>query len=115
MVTEAYKNLEALCRCEPFPFLWLRISLLIVTLKYIEVTNSHEMRTRAVRISSELYPYLDAAMEQMRNELGDRLFRYRSEVVSAAVKEFIRNHGVRLEESSAQHEEDEKSCMTGCS
>ena len=97
------------------PLLWLRISLLIVTLKYIEVTNSHEMRTRTVRISSELYPYLDAAMEQMRNELGDRLFRYRSEVVSAAVKEFIRNHGVRMDEPQIPPKEDEKSCMTGCS
>jgi hypothetical protein len=36
-------------------------------------------------------------MEQMKNEFGERLFRYRTEVVSTAVKEFIKNHGVRLE------------------
>jgi hypothetical protein len=71
------------------------------------------MKTKAVRISSDLFPYIDAAMEQMRNEFGDGLFRYRSEVVSTAVKEFIRNHGVRLE--SAPNEEAERDCMTGCS
>jgi metal-responsive CopG/Arc/MetJ family transcriptional regulator len=73
------------------------------------------MKTKSVRISSELLPYLDAAMEQMKNEFGERLFRYRSEVVSTAVKEFIRNHGVRLDEPQIPPKEDEKSCMTGCS
>jgi metal-responsive CopG/Arc/MetJ family transcriptional regulator len=73
------------------------------------------MRTKTVRISSELLSYIDAAMEQMRNEFGNRLFRYRSEVVSTAVKEFIKNHGVSLEESSAPLGEDERDCMIGCS
>jgi metal-responsive CopG/Arc/MetJ family transcriptional regulator len=73
------------------------------------------MKMKSVRISSELLSYLDAAMEQMKNEFGERLFRYRTEVVSTAVKEFIKSHNVRLEESPPPPKEDETDCMTGCS
>jgi metal-responsive CopG/Arc/MetJ family transcriptional regulator len=73
------------------------------------------MKMKSVRISSELLSYIDAAMEQMKNELGERLFRYRSEVVSTAVKEFIKSHKVKLDEPQIPPKEDETDCMTGCS
>jgi metal-responsive CopG/Arc/MetJ family transcriptional regulator len=73
------------------------------------------MKMKSVRISSELLSYLDAAMEQMKNVFGERLFRYRTEVVSTAVKEFIKNHRVRLDEPQIPPKEAEMCCMTGCS
>jgi len=50
-----------------------------------------------VRIAEELLPYLDAAIEQIRDEFGVQRFKSRVDVVNEAVKEFLKKHSVELE------------------
>lgn len=55
-----------------------------------------------VRISKELLPYIDAAIMQVRDESGAPIFKYRAEVVNAALKEYMKNHGVKPLEAPTQ-------------
>ncbi|MEM2127832.1 MAG: hypothetical protein QXH67_06390 [Candidatus Bathyarchaeia archaeon] len=41
-------------------------------------------------------PYIDAAIEQLRDELGEPVLRDRAEMLNTALKEYTKDHDVRL-------------------
>ena len=48
------------------------------------------MSWAVVRIRAELLPHIDEVVEQEKDEFGTPKFRSRQEVVSKAVKEFLK-------------------------
>jgi len=67
---------------------------------YSLLTNRLHAMSTLVRISEELIPWIDAAVEQAKDELGTPKFKSQREVVDTAIKDLVRKLGVKPKEEA---------------
>jgi len=51
-----------------------------------------------VRISENLLQWIDAAIEQVKDEFGERVYRSRRDLIDDAVKRLLKELGVKIPE-----------------
>ena len=63
-----------------------------LTISRRSVTSLEHKRWSSVRLAAELIPSLELLIEEAKDEFGMPLFRSKSEVVTEALRQYLRKH-----------------------